>query len=122
MDQEIDDLFNGVGSNIISNSSQNDPTIAFAANPIVGNMQFNLVAPTAKGSIVQPGYPAIPYVGIEWLVYFSQASNPISNPVFSTSGSNTGQQSVSGQVTMRDSAGTARYSQGTIVNSSASGG
>lgn len=119
MYDDPEDMFGNVGSNIISNASQNDPSIAFAANPIIGNMQFNIVAPSTKGVKVEPGYPQIPYVGLEWLIYFAQASNPIANPVFSTGGSNTGEQAVSGQITMSDSAGTTRYSQGTITNSSA---
>lgn len=114
-----EDMYANTNSNIISSASQNDPSIAFAANSIVGNMQFNIVAPSTKGVKVQPGFPQVPYVGLEWLLYFAQASNPMSNPVFSTGGSNTGQQAVSGQVTMTDTAGTTRYSQGTITNSSA---
>lgn len=117
MYNDPEDMFGNVNSSIISSSSQNDPSIAFAANSIVGNMQFNIVAPSTQGVKVQNGYPQIPYVGLEWLIYFAQASNPIANPVFSTGGSNTGEQAVSGQITMSDSAGTTRYSQGTIVNS-----
>jgi hypothetical protein len=122
MYDDPEDMFGNVNSNIISSSSQNDPSIAFAANSIVGNMQFNIVAPSIKGVKVQNGYPQIPYVGLEWLIYFAQASNPMTNPVFSTGGSNTGEQAVSGQITMSDSAGTTRYSQGTITNSSANTG
>lgn len=108
-------MFNDQQSPIISSVSQNDPSISFASNPIVGNLDFNVVAPLAKSTNVEPGYPQIPYVGLEWLIYFAQASNPIANPVFATSGSNTGQQAVSGQMTQVDSSGITRVSQGTII-------
>ena len=47
--------------------------------------------------------------------------NPNVNPTFITNGQTTGQQSVSGQITQSDSAGTTRYSQGTIIGGSTSG-
>ncbi len=109
-------MFDDQQSPIISSVSQNDPSISFASNPIVGNLDFNVVAPLAKGSNVEPGFPQVPYVGLEWLIYFAQASNPFANPVFSTSGSNTGQQSISGQVTQTDASGITRFSQGTIIS------
>src|SRR5215469_11181639 len=106
-------MFDNANSPIISDTMQNDPAVAFGANAIIGNTQFQVVAPQAKGTRVQPGFPAIPYVGIEWLLYFSQSSNPNTNPVFTTSGSNTGEQVTSGQITQSDAAGVSRYSQGT---------
>ena len=106
-------MFDNINSPIISSVSQNDPSISFASNAIVGNFDFNVQAIQPQHSKVQPGFPQIPYVGLEWLIYFSQASNPIANPVFSTGGSNTGQQSISGQYTQSDANGTVRLAQGT---------
>ena len=109
-------MFDNINSSTISNVSQNDPSVAFSANAITGNNQFAITAPQAKGTKVQPGFPQIPYVGIEWLIYFAQASNPNSNPVLTTSGSNTGEQVTSGQVTQADANGITRLSQGTILS------
>lgn len=108
-------MFGDLNSPIISSVSQNDPSISFASNPIVGNLDFNVQAIQPKNSKVEAGFPQIPYVGLEWLIYFAQSSNPIKNPVFATGGSNTGQQSISGQVTQTDASGIVRYAQGNQI-------
>jgi hypothetical protein len=108
-------MFDNIQSNTISDVSQNDPSVAFGANAIMGNTQFQLQAPQSKGTIVQPGMPQIPYVGIEWIFYFTNSSNPNQNPALITSGSNTGEQVTSGQITQSDASGISRVSQGTIL-------
>lgn len=108
-------MFDDLNSDSISDVSQNDPSVAFGANAITGNTQFQIVAPQSKGMKVQRGFPSVPYVGIEWLIYFSQSSNPNSNPTFIQRGSNTGEQVVSGQITQSDAAGISRVSQGTVL-------
>lgn len=108
-------MFNDANSPIISDISQNDPSLSFAYNPIVGNLNFQVQAPQAKGTKVQPGFPQIPYVGTGWLFYFDQASNPNQNPVLINSGSNTGEHVASGQMTQQDASGITRVSQGTIL-------
>lgn len=108
-------MFDDVGSNQISSEAQNAPNLAFAANPILGNVEFNVQAPQAKGTTVQPGYPTFPYISIESLIFFQNMTNPALDTYQILPGSNTGEQVVSGQITMQDSTGVTRYSQGTIT-------
>lgn len=75
-----------------------------------GNGSF-VIEPPAPGE-VDKGFPTVPYVSIEALLYQQQASNPLSSPVNTLSGSNTGQQVISGQYTMQDSNRISRYSMG----------
>jgi len=114
-------MFDDVNSSSISSEAQNAPNLSFAANPVLGNMEFNIQAPQSKRTIVQPGFPTFPYISIESLLFFQMMDNPNVNPVFVTNGQTTGQQSVSGQITQSDSAGTTRYSQGTVLGGNVQG-
>lgn len=114
-------MFDDLNGSFISSEAQNAPNLSFAANPILGNTQFNIQAPVAQGMKVQAGFPTFPYISIESLIFFQNMDNPNVNPTFITNGQTTGQQSVSGQITQSDSAGTTRYSQGTIIGGSTSG-
>ena len=75
-----------------------------------GNGDF-MVQPPSMGEVGQ-GFPTIPYLPLEALIYQQQASNPMSNPVNTVSGSNTGQQVISGTQTANDATGTPRMLTG----------
>lgn len=104
-------MFNDVNSPIISSEAQNAPNLAFTATPIFGNMEFNIIAPPTNGK-VQPGFPSVPYQSIESLLFFQGMTNPQTSGINVVGGSNSGQQVISGQYTMRDATGTSRYQQG----------
>lgn len=78
--------------------------------PTFGNGNF-VIQPPSPGEIGQ-GFPTIPYLPLEAMIYQQQASNPNTSPVNTMSGSNIGQQVVSGQYTNQDQTGTSRYLQG----------
>lgn len=79
--------------------------------PTFGTGDFNIQAPPSVDD-VQAGFPVIPYMPLEAMIYQQQSSNPTSSPVNTLSGSNTGQQVINGQYTMQDDTGTSRYQQG----------
>jgi hypothetical protein len=114
-------MFDNVNSNTISAESQNAPNLSFTATPIFGNMEFNIQAPLTHGK-VQPGYPQVPYVSLESLLFFQMMSNPYTAPYTTMSGSNTGQQVIAGQYTQQDAAGISRLSQGTQQSTSGTTG
>lgn len=107
-------MFEDMGTNQISSEAQNAPNLSFAANPILGNVEFNIEAPNVKGMSVQPGFPQVPYISIESLIFFQNMTNPSVSTYQILPGSSTGQTVVSGQTTMQDAAGITRFSQGTI--------
>lgn len=78
--------------------------------PTFGNGSF-MIQPPSPGEIGQ-GFPTIPYLPLEAMIYQQQASNPSISPVNTVSGSNTGQQVISGQYTMKDSTQISRYQMG----------
>lgn len=78
--------------------------------PTFGNGNF-VIQPPSPGEIGQ-GFPTIPYLPLEAMIYQQQASNPSSSPVNTISGSNTGQQVISGQYTIQDTTNTNRFMQG----------
>lgn len=92
---------------------QNIPTAALAFTMYTttfGNGNF-VIEPPMKGEI-NNGFPSVPYLSLEALLYQQQASNPYSAPVNTYSGSNTGQQVISATQTANDSTGTPRYAVG----------
>lgn len=94
-------------------SSENLPGISMMQGMYTttfGNGNF-VIKPPSKGEVGQ-GFPTVPYLSIEAILYQQQASNPMASPVFLRSGSNTGQQVISGQYTMQDSTQTNRYQMG----------
>jgi hypothetical protein len=105
-------MFDDVGSNQISSEAQNAPNLAFAANPILGNVEFNVQAPQAQGTTVQPGYPTFPYIAIESLIFFQMMDNPNQAPYTTLSGGTSGQQVIQGQYTINDSNGNTQMVMG----------
>lgn len=75
-----------------------------------GNGSF-VIQPPSPGEIGQ-GFPSLDYLSLEAILYQQQASNPSTSPVNTVSGSNTGEQLISGQYTMQDDTQTSRYMQG----------
>lgn len=72
-----------------------------------GNGSF-MIQPPQPGT-VNDGFPEIPYLSLEALLYEGQSSNPWSAPLTNYAGSNTGQQVVSSTQTANDATGTSRY-------------
>jgi len=101
----------------VSAESANAPNLAYTATPIFGNMDFTTTAPPTSGK-VQEGFPVMSYLSVESLIFFQNMSNPQTNPANQLAGSNTGQQKISGVVTMEDANGTSRYSQGNSLSAS----
>lgn len=92
---------------------QNMPnqSLSFTAfSTTFGNADFMLTAP--KSGKVGSSFPTIPYLSLEALLYQQQMSNPIVSPVNVQSGSNVGEQVISGTTTSQDALGTSRYLQG----------
>lgn len=86
----------------ISSEAQNAPNLAFAANPILGNTNFNIQAPQAKGTKVQPNFPQIPYQSIESLLFFQNMDNPMNAPYTTLSGATSGSQVITGNLQVKD--------------------
>jgi hypothetical protein len=78
--------------------------------PIFGTGSF-VIQPASPGE-VQDGYPTIPYLSLEAVLYEAQSSNPSVAPVNIQGGSNTGQQVISSNQTTLDSTGTPRTLSG----------
>jgi len=98
-----------------SDASVNAPSAALAYTAFSGVFgNYNLVVTPATPGKVDLGFPSIPYLSLEALLYSQAAANPAVNPTNITSGSNIGQQSTTGQSTVTDSTGTARLLTGYI--------
>lgn len=105
-------MFQG-GSNYENEISQNAPNQSLMYQmytPTFGNGAF-MIQPPNPGEIAD-GFPTIPYLSIEALIYQQQASNPMTSPVYLQSGQHIGQQNIAGSLTSQDSLGTSRYSMG----------
>lgn len=101
------------GSNFQNELYQNIPSMALMFTmytPTFGNGGF-VIQPASPGE-VQDGFPSIPYLPLEAMIYQQQASNPITSPVNVMGGANTGQQVISSTQTANDSTGTARQLNG----------
>ena len=75
-----------------------------------GNVNF-MIQPPSPGEVGR-GFPSVPYLSIEALLYYQQASNPSSAPVNTMAGSNTGQQVIQSTQSANDSTGTPRSLMG----------
>lgn len=75
-----------------------------------GNGGFQIMPPSPGE--VGDGFPSVPYLSLEALIYQQMSSNPLSSPVYTYSGSNTGQQIIGGQLTQQDANSTSRFFQG----------
>jgi hypothetical protein len=92
-----------------SETSQNAPNASMmmmAYSATFGNQGF-MVQPASPGEI-QAGFPTIPYMGLEALLYNQQMSNPVVAPTNVQTGSYSGTQNVSGNVTTTDTTGNVR--------------
>lgn len=98
-------------SNIIQAEQQNAPNLSFTATPVFGNMNFNIQAPQSNTD-VKPGFPALPYVSLEALLFFQGMSNPSSSPYTLLGGGSSGQQVIQSNQTAKDATGTSRYQIG----------
>lgn len=101
------------GTNYENETYQNAANVSLMFTmytPTFGNGNF-MIQPPSPGE-VGDGFPSVPYLSLEALIYQQQASNPMASPVMIRSGSNTGQQVIAGQYTMQDSTQTTRYSMG----------
>lgn len=93
--------------------SQNIPNMSLAFTMYTttfGNGSF-MIQPPMKGQI-SDGFPTIPYLSLEALLYQGQQSNPWSAPLTNYAGSNTGQQVISSTQTANDFTGTSRLLTG----------
>lgn len=70
-----------------------------------------MIQPPSPGEVGQ-GWPSVPYLSVEAIFYQQMATNPLSSPVNTLSGSNVGEQVIQGQYTSTDGSGTSRYLQG----------
>ena len=75
-----------------------------------GNFDF-VIEPANPGEVGE-GFPSIPYLSLEALLYNQQASNPSVSPVNTMAGSNTGQQVISSTQSANDTTGTPRSLMG----------
>ncbi len=101
------------GSSFQNDLYANIPSMAlmFTMNsPIFGNGSF--VIQPAGHSEVQPGFPTIPYMPLEAMIYQQQSSNSQVQPTAIMGGSNTGQQIISSSQVAADSTGTPRTLNG----------
>lgn len=96
-----------------SDTSVNTPSAALAYTAfsvVFGNYNFEVTPPTPGK--VGLGFPSIPYLSLEALLYSQAAANPAVSPTNLISGTNVGEQATTGQQTSRDSTGTTRVSDG----------
>lgn len=94
-------------------TSVNTPSAALAYtafSTVFGNYNFAVTPPT-PGKI-GVGFPSVPYLSLEALLFSQAASNPAVSPTSVMSGTNVGEQATTGQSTARDSTGTTRVSDG----------
>lgn len=97
------------GSSFQNDTYSNVPNMSLMFTmftPIFGSGSF-VIQPASPGE-VQAGFPSIPYLSLEALLYESQSSNPQTAPVNVVGGSNTGQQTVSSNQVGVDNNGTPR--------------
>lgn len=98
-----------------NNASVNAPSAALAYtafSTIFGN--YNFVVTPATPGVIDLGFPTIPYLSLEALLFSQAASNPAVSPTSVMSGVNVGQQATAGQTTARDSTGTTRMTTGFV--------
>lgn len=99
----------GAPSDIATNAPS--AALAYTAfSAIFGNYNF-MVTPSMPGKI-DTGFPSVPYLSLEALLYSQAASNPAVAPTSILSGTNVGQQQTTGQITQSDSTGTTRSFSG----------
>lgn len=98
-------------------ASVNTPSAALAYtafSTVFGNYNF-MVTPSTKGKI-DTGFPSVPYLSLEALLFSQASSNPAVSPTNVMAGTNVGEQATVGQATKPDSTGTTRVSDGFSQN------
>jgi hypothetical protein len=96
-------------SGFSSELSQNIPNASMMMmmySATFGNMGFTVI-PAGPG-YVQPGFPSIPYLSLEALLYNGQMSNPVVPTHNILSGATSGTQNISGNQTTTDASGNIR--------------
>jgi hypothetical protein len=102
------------GSNYQNDLSDNISSMALMytmVTPTFGNESF-MINQINPGE-VQDGFPSVPYLSLEALIYIQQSTSAITSPTSIVGGSNTGQQVIQGSQTTNDSTGTPRVLNGT---------
>lgn len=95
-------------NNFASQGNANMQQLMYSA--MFGNMAFQ-VMPASPG-VKQRGYPTIPYVSLEALLYNQAMSNPLVSPNNIHTGSTAGTQNVAGTITTTDNTGNIRVAIG----------
>ena len=106
-------MFSEGQSEFTSQVSQNAPNASMMMlmySATFGNMGFT-VQPASPGEI-QSGFPSVPYLSLEALLYNGQMSNPAVAPSNMMSGSTAGTQNISGNLTTTDTTGNIRVAIG----------
>lgn len=107
-------MYPGSDNELEQSMYQNIPNASLAFTMYTttfGNGSFMIQPPMPNN--MGDGFPQIPYLSLEALLYEGQSSNPWSAPLTNYAGSNTGQQVISSTQTANDSTGTSRYLIGT---------
>lgn len=102
-------MFNDGESNFASEISQNVPNSSMMMmmySATFGNVGFT-VTPASPGT-VQSGFPSVPYMSLEALLYNGQMSNPIVPTNNLLTGSTSGTQNIAGNMTTTDATGNIR--------------
>jgi hypothetical protein len=105
-------MFNDGGTNQQNVESQNAPSLAFTATPILGNTNFDVKSDIRPGTDVADGFPAYPYLSVESLLFFQGMISTAVSPFNVLPGTSSGQQSTGGVSTQQDATGTTRLAQG----------
>jgi hypothetical protein len=107
------------GSNFENDLSANIPnqSLMFTMyTTTFGNMSFMVTPPTSmipgKPDQVQAGFPSVPYLSLEALLYQGQSSNPAVAPPNVLTGNTAGSQNINGQQTITNGAGQQVYTAG----------
>jgi hypothetical protein len=107
-------MYNSGESSFQTEMSQNIPNSSMMMlmySATFGNMSFT-VQPASPGEI-QAGFPSVPYLSLEALLYNGQMSNPVVAPSNIQTGSTAGVQNIQGGQTITDTSGNIRVSMGT---------
>lgn len=110
-------MYDNGNNSFSSELSQNIPNASLMMmmySGTFGNMGFT-VQPATPGN-VQGGFPTVPYLSLEALMYNAQSSNPMVAPTNIATGSTAGVQNISGTQTVTDTTGNIRVSIGNLSN------
>lgn len=94
----------------VSQNAPNSSMMMLMQSAVFGNMAFQ-IQPASPG-VKQTGFPSVPYLSLEALLYNGQMSNPVVAPANIQTGSTAGTQNVSGNITTTDNTGNIRVAIG----------